>query len=193
MLPPTSARFPSPAIRSPSTDDVVDFPLVPVTATTRSKLASASQSPSPPASVTPADRSSSASARYLLIPGVLTTTSHAASAVRPGPSVRRTAASAGLSSTSTGSTPRERSLRTFAAPSRPSPQTPTRDPRRSAQEILGRVLPLPGRRDDPPDPPIRAPVGAARGSRGVPWASTALAPLPPSSVAPLSPSAAGAL
>src|SRR5262249_3652238 len=96
------------------------------------------------------------------------------------------AESAGLSSTSTGSTPRERSLRTFAAPSRPRPQTPTREPRRSAQEIVGRVLPRGdelARGDDPPGLPIRAPLGAA----------SSLAPPPPSSVAPLSPSAAGAL
>ena len=47
---------------------------------------------------------------------------------------------AGRSSTRTGSTPRDCSLRRLAWPSRPRPQTPTRAPGRSDQESFGRGL-----------------------------------------------------
>src|SRR6185437_1355177 len=75
------------------------------------------------------------------MPGVLMTTSHAASAARPPSAVAITPLSApGLSSTRTGSTPSARSLRSEACPSLPRPQTPTRAPARSDQPSLGRVM-----------------------------------------------------
>src|SRR6516164_9787018 len=78
------------------------------------------------------------------MPGVLTTTSQAASAASPPPPVARTGrppgpSAGGRSSTSTGSVPSAVSLRRLACPSRPRPQIPAWTPRRSDQQIIGRV------------------------------------------------------
>src|SRR5215470_4866508 len=93
------------------------------------------------------------------MPGVLTTTSHAARASSPPPPVASTGrppgrSAGGWSSTSTGSTPSAASLRRFACPSTPRPHTPARAPRRSDQEIVGRIR-------------IRDPVLADRAEQGV--------------------------
>ena len=78
------------------------------------------------------------------MPGDLTTTSQCLSAARPLSAVANTwrpstSPGGGRSSTSTGSTPSVRSRARLAAPSTPRPQTPTRAPRRSDQQILGRI------------------------------------------------------
>src|SRR5450755_658603 len=78
------------------------------------------------------------------MPGDFTTTSQWVRAARPLSEVANTGSPStspggGRSSTSTGSTPRVRSRARFAAPSTPRPQTPTRAPRSSDQEILGRI------------------------------------------------------
>src|SRR5262245_805664 len=78
------------------------------------------------------------------MPGVLITTSQRVRASSPSPPVActgrpSTPPSGGRSSTSTGSTPSASSLRMEARPSTPSPHTPTVRPRRSDQEIAGRV------------------------------------------------------
>src|SRR6516164_10843227 len=78
------------------------------------------------------------------MPGLLTTTSQAARASSPPPPVARTGrppgpSAGGLSSTSTGSAPSAASLRRLASPSTPRPHTPVRTPRRSDQEIVGRI------------------------------------------------------
>src|SRR5262245_5615063 len=92
------------------------------------------------------------------MPGLLTTTSQAARASSPPPPVARTGRppvppAGGLSSTSTGSAPSASSLRRFACPSTPRPHTPARAPRRSDQEIVGRIR-------------IRDPVLADRAEQG---------------------------
>src|SRR5450432_474019 len=78
------------------------------------------------------------------MPGDLTTTSQWVRAASPLSEVANTGSpptspGGGRSSTSTGSTPMVRRRARFAAPSTPRPQTPTRAPRRSDQEILGRI------------------------------------------------------
>src|SRR4051794_16700670 len=74
------------------------------------------------------------------MPGDLMTTSQAASRSRPPSTVATTSAVAGLSSTRTaGATPSVASLRKLAWPSTPRPQTPTRRPARSDQEIVGGI------------------------------------------------------
>src|ERR1700691_168715 len=90
------------------------------------------------------------------MPGDLITTAQAARAARPPPAVASTGRpsappAGGRSSTSTGSRPRETSVRRLARPSTPRPHTPTwplasppADPpgcpaRRSDQEIVGRI------------------------------------------------------
>ena len=122
-------------------DEVVDLPLVPVTQTTRSRSASCSHSPSPPTRMTPG----LAEAGRLRPVGADAGGLDDDLAGRPGRPGRRRrwrgrpALAGGLSSTRTGSTPSARSLRRDALPSRPSPQTPTRAPRRSDQPSLGRT------------------------------------------------------
>src|SRR4051794_17907001 len=77
------------------------------------------------------------------MPGDLMTTSQAASRSRPPSTVATTSPVAGLSSTRTaGWTPSVASLRRLADPSTPRPQTPTRRPARSDQEIVGGIRPL---------------------------------------------------
>src|SRR6202167_4851998 len=127
------------------TETVVLLPLVPVTQTTRRRSASASQRPRPPTTGMPrADRCATLG-RYLLRPGVFTTTSQPSRAASPPSSVastRRPSVSAfagGWSSTSTGSTPSASSLRRLAWPSRPRPHRPTLAPARSDQESFGRA------------------------------------------------------
>src|SRR5262245_17002952 len=146
MLPPTAARWPSPASRWPAMAVVVLLPLVPVMARTRRRLAPASHSPSPPATAVPPASSAATSGRWRLMPGAFTTTSHRARASRPPVPVATTGrpsgpspSGGGRSSASTGSTPSAASLRTLARPSTPSPHTPTAWPARSAQEIGGGV------------------------------------------------------
>src|ERR1700722_4005028 len=91
------------------------------------------------------------------MPGDLITTSQAARAARPPPEVASTGRpsappAGGRSSTSTGSRPREMSVRRLARPSTPRPHTPTwprasappcwpppAPARRSDQEIVGRI------------------------------------------------------
>src|SRR6185437_14823515 len=78
------------------------------------------------------------------MPGDFTTTSQCLSAASPLLAVANTwrpstSPGGGRSSTSTGSTPSVRSRARLATPSTPRPQTPTRAPRRSDQQILGRI------------------------------------------------------
>src|ERR1700735_5180152 len=78
------------------------------------------------------------------MPGALTNTSQGSRAARPLSAVAKTGRPStsrpgGRSSTSTGSTPIISSRATLAVPSMPRPQTPTRAPRRSDQQIFGRI------------------------------------------------------
>src|ERR1700733_2408040 len=78
------------------------------------------------------------------MPGALTTTSQCSRAARPLSAVAKTgrpstSCGGGGSSTSTGSTPIMSSRARLAVPSTPRPQTPTRAPRRSDQQIFGRI------------------------------------------------------
>ena len=78
------------------------------------------------------------------MPGDFTTTSQCISAASPLSPVANTGSpdtspGGGWSSTRTGSTPRVSSRAILAVPSTPRPQTPTRAPRRSDQQIFGRI------------------------------------------------------
>src|SRR5690606_8750322 len=144
MLPATSTRWPSRSTRWPATAEVVLLPFVPVTHSTRSRGASSSHMARPPTTATPSRSSAATSGRSRLMPGVLTTTSQAASASSPPSPMARTGRpprppAGGWSSTSVGSTPRDSRRRMAAWPSTPSPHTPTRRPGRSAQRSAGGV------------------------------------------------------